>query len=118
MTHQPKYLDPLKTRDPQPRERDLMARLPQLIAHAQKANGWAFILSGVSAADINSRAALAQLPVTRKSELKDLQKLDSPFGGLTTTPVRQLGRPVVSPWPSFDPEGRAQGRERFAQPLH
>jgi phenylacetate-CoA ligase len=102
------YLDSLETRDPQQRERDLMARLPELVARAQAAPGWARILNGVNASDITSRAALAQLPVTRKSDLKDLQQADAPFGGLTTTPVRQLRHLFMSPGPIFDPEG--QGR--------
>ena len=66
-------LDSLELRAPAVRERDLMARLPELIALAQTAPGWASILAGVNAADINSRAALARLPVTRKHELLDLQ---------------------------------------------
>ena len=53
------YFDELETRNPQERERDLMARLPQLVAQAQTAPGWARILHGVTAGDINSRAALA-----------------------------------------------------------
>jgi len=40
------------------------------------------------------------LPVTRKSDLKDLQALDAPFGGMTTTPPRELRRLFVSPGPS------------------
>ena len=52
------YFDELETRSPQDRERDLMARLPQLIAHAQTAPGWGRILHGVTAGDIDSRKAL------------------------------------------------------------
>jgi phenylacetate-CoA ligase len=94
-----------------------MARLPQLVAHAQRAPGWARILHGVDAAQIVSRAALAQLPVTRKSDLRDLQNNDAPFGGLTTTSTRQLGRLFMSPGPIFDPEGRQQDWWRFARPM-
>jgi phenylacetate-CoA ligase len=111
------FLDPLEARDPQARERNLMARLPQLIAHAQSAAGWARRLDGVNPADITSRAALAQLPVTRKSDLKTLQQGDPPFGGLNTTPVRRLSRLFMSPGPIFDPEGRAQDWWRFARPM-
>ncbi|MFX5611598.1 hypothetical protein ABTD85_24485, partial [Acinetobacter baumannii] len=73
--------------------------LPQRVARAQSAPGWARILAGVDAAAITSRAALAQLPVTRKSDLKELQTRESPFGGLNTTPARQLRRLFVSPGP-------------------
>ncbi|MEN3365364.1 MAG: hypothetical protein V7606_2638 [Burkholderiales bacterium] len=111
------FLDALETRDPQTRERELMSRLPQLVAHAQTAAGWNRILKDVNAADITSRAALARLPVTRKSGLKDLQQNQRPFGGLTTTPARELAHLFMSPGPIFDPEGRAQDWWRFARPM-
>jgi phenylacetate-CoA ligase len=111
------FLDPLEIRDPHARERDLMAGLPRLVAAAQGAPGWQRILHGIEAGDVTSRAALSQLPVTRKSDLKDLQKIDLPFGGLTTTPTRQLARLFMSPGPIFDPEGRGQDWWRFARPL-
>ncbi|MFZ6875236.1 phenylacetate--CoA ligase family protein [Undibacterium sp. Di27W] len=112
------YLDALETRNPQSREQALMNKLPQLIAHAQTAAGWGRILQGVDAHDIKSRSTLAQLPVTRKSDLKDLQKTLPPFGGLNTTPVRQMGHIFMSPGPIFDPEGRGQDWWRFARPMH
>ncbi|HYD62141.1 MAG TPA: AMP-binding protein [Noviherbaspirillum sp.] len=110
-------LDPLETRDPEQRERDMLTRLPQLVARAQTAPGWARILSGVSAGDITSRTSLARLPVTRKSDLKDLQVLDAPFGGLTTTPTPELRHVFMSPGPIFDPEGRSEDWWRFARPM-
>ena len=112
------YFDELEIRSPQDRERDLMARLPQLIAHAQNAPGWARILQGVTADDIVSREALAQLPVTRKSDLKVLQQADAPFGGLTTTAPRKLARIGMSPGPIFDPEGHGADWWRYARPFH
>ena len=112
------YFDELETRSPQDRERDLMTRLPQLVAHAQTASGWARILQGVTAGDIVSREALAQLPVTRKSDLKALQQADAPFGGLTTTAPRKLARIAMSPGPIFDPEGRGADWWRYARPFH
>jgi phenylacetate-CoA ligase len=111
-------LDSLEARPPEQRERELMARLPQLVARAKAAAGWSRILSNINAADINSRAALATLPVTRKSELHDLQKRQPPFGGLNTTPVGQLARVFMSPGPIFDPEGRGKDWWRFARPMY
>jgi phenylacetate-CoA ligase len=111
-------LDKLETRPPEERERDLMARLPQLVARAQGAPGWARILQGVDASAVNSRAALAQLPITRKSDLHGLQSQQAPFGGLNATPVGQLSRVFMSPGPIFDPEGRGQDWWRFARPMY
>ncbi|MCC6070253.1 phenylacetate--CoA ligase family protein [Massilia sp. GCM10020059] len=111
-------LDALETRDPAVRERDLMARLPQLVALAKRAPGWQRILEGVDPASIDSRAALATLPITRKSDLKTLQKDPMPFGGLNATPLSAMSRVFVSPGPIFDPEGRGQDWWRFARPLY
>ncbi|MEJ7805629.1 MAG: phenylacetate--CoA ligase family protein, partial [Telluria sp.] len=110
--------DALERRDPEQRERDLMQRLPALVARAQTTSGWAAILAGVDAQQVNSRTALAQLPITRKADLKALQAQAMPFGGLTATAVGQLSRVFVSPGPLFDPEGRAVDWWRFARPMH
>ena len=111
-------LDSLEVRAPEARERDLMARLPQLIAQAMQAPGWARILAGVDPASITSRAALAALPVTRKSDLKALQQGALPFGGLNSTPLAQLRRLYMSPGPIFDPEGQSADWWRFARPMY
>jgi phenylacetate-CoA ligase len=111
-------LDSLEVRPPEQRERELMARLPHLVARAKAAAGWSRILRDVNAADITSREALASLPVTRKSELHALQKLQPPFGGLNTTPAGQLSRIYMSPGPIFDPEGKGQDWWRFGRPMY
>ena len=53
------HFDSLETRDPAERERDLMSRLPELIARAAGAPGWVKQLGGVEPESITSRAALA-----------------------------------------------------------
>jgi len=111
-------LDALETRDPGERERDLMARLPQLIACARQAPGWAGILAGVDAPSVNSRAALAALPITRKADLKTLQPRQMPFGGLNATAAGELRHIYVSPGPIYDPEGCGADWWRFARPLY
>ena len=69
------HLDALEKRAPAEREAALLAALPAQIAHAQKnAPAFAESLKGINAADITSRAALAQLPVVRKYELLEKQK--------------------------------------------
>ena len=69
------HFDALETRAPADREAALLAALPVQIAHAQAhAPAFAELLHGVDAAQVNSRAALAQLPVIRKYELLERQK--------------------------------------------
>src|SRR5689334_7960237 len=102
----PEHYDSLETRDPEERERSLWAALPGHIAHAKRsAPGWARILAEVDPAGVTDRAALATLPVTRKSDLLALQKMQPPFGGLNAAPPARLGRIFVSPGPIYDPGG-------------
>ena len=112
------FYDALETRDPEARERDLMARLPEQIAHAKKNTAWfAESLADVDAAAVYSRAALARLPVIRKHELIELQKKSRPFGGLVATPYGKLGRVFSSPGPIYEPEGRGADWWRTARAL-
>jgi phenylacetate-CoA ligase len=114
----PQYYDRLETRSPKAREAALMAALPKLIAHARKrAPGWSSILSQINPVKINSRKALAGLPVTRKSDLSSLQKDRPPLGGLNATPLEKLAKVFVSPGPIYDPEGRGKDWWRTARGL-
>jgi phenylacetate-CoA ligase len=99
------FYDALETRDPAAREKELFARLPDAIARAMTAPGWAEHLKGVDPKAVTSRAALAKLPVLRKSDLPAMQKAMPPFGGLAVTPPGKLRRLLMSPGPIFEPEG-------------
>ena len=95
-----------------------MAALPRQIAHAKKnAPGFARILRNVRPRLINSRKALATLPVTRKFDLGALQKEMPPLGGLNATPVEKLAKLFVSPGPIYDLEGRGPNWWRSARGL-
>jgi phenylacetate-CoA ligase len=101
------HYDSLETRDPATRERELFAALPETVARAMTAPGWARQLAGVHADAVASRATLARLPLLRKSDLPRLQKDDPPFGGLNVTPPGKARRLQMSPGPIFEPEGSA-----------
>ncbi|MDZ4187538.1 MAG: AMP-binding protein [Hydrogenophaga sp.] len=120
------FFDALETRLPAEREAAQMAALPGQIAHAQTHSAaMAEILRGVDASTVNSRAALAQLPVTRKSELLERQKAlraagGDAFGGFSAL-VRgpAMSRIFASPGPIYEPEGHTAdywrtGRALFA----
>ncbi|MBS0320619.1 MAG: AMP-binding protein [Proteobacteria bacterium] len=112
------HYDALETRDPAVREAAQMAALPQAVARAKAtAPGWAARLADVDAAAVTSRAALAALPVTRKSELGDLQRQRPPFGGLATDDGRDAARLFASPGPIYEPEGRDADYWRLARAL-
>lgn len=113
------YYDALETRDPEVRERGQFTALRRLIAEAKtKAPGWARILKDVDPAVVTDRKALAKLPVTRKSELIELQRADMPFGGLSVTSPSALRRIFVSPGPMYDPEGISADYWRLARALY
>ncbi len=117
------HYDKLEIRDPAERERDLLAALPRQIAQAQTASpAFTKILDGVKPGDVISREALAKLPVTRKSELLELQKArraDDPFGGFASI-VRgpRMPRIFASPGTIYEPEGEARDYWRTARALH
>jgi phenylacetate-CoA ligase len=100
------HFDSLETRDPVAREQDLFARLPAQIARAMIAPGWAKHLAAIDPKSIDSRAALAKLPVLRKSALLGLQKEIPPFGGFNVTQPGKAKRLFMSPGPIFEPEGQ------------
>jgi phenylacetate-CoA ligase len=99
------HYDALETRDPAVREHEQFARLNEIIVRAMTASGWAAHLSAVDVKSVNSRAALANLPVLRKSDISALQKEHPPFGGLNVTPPGKARRLLMSPGPIFEPEG-------------
>ncbi|MDW8468910.1 MAG: AMP-binding protein [Burkholderiales bacterium] len=112
------YFDALETRSPEEREAALFAALPGLLAHAKaNAPGWARILADVDPADVRSREALARLPVTRKSELAELQARERPFGGLVAAPLAKLAKVFASPGPIYEPEGHGRDWWRTARAL-
>jgi phenylacetate-coenzyme A ligase PaaK-like adenylate-forming protein len=112
------HYDALETREPAERERALLAALPRQIERARERSAhYRGVLAGVAPADIASREALAKLPVTRKSELVELQGAAPPFGGLNATPASGLARIFMSPGPIFDPEGRGPDYWRTARTL-
>ena len=112
------YYDSLETRAPAEREKALLAALPAQIAHAQQhAPGFSRILTDVDPQAVTSRAALARLPVTRKSDLGELQKLEPPLGGLNATPLNKLAKIFVSPGPTYEPQGVSPNWWRSARAL-
>jgi phenylacetate-CoA ligase len=121
------HYDALETRSPLEREAALMAALPMQIAHAQKAStAFADLLQGVDAAAVNSRAALAALPVIRKHELlarQQAHRATDPFGGFSAIGWRGLVRSsgarrvYQSPGPIYEPEGHMADYWRSARAM-
>ena len=111
------HYDALETRDPARREAEMFARLPEVLRKAMAAPAYAERLGGIDATDITSRAALARLPVLRKSDLPALHRAAPPFGGLVTGPPGSFGRLFTSPGPIFEPESISADPWRGARAL-
>ena len=112
------HFDTLETRDPDVRERALLSALPGQLAHAKaRAPAFASILADVDPAAVTSRAALAKVPVTRKSELLERQKAARPFGGFASFAPGEPARVFASPGPIYEPEGRRPDHWRLARAL-
>src|ERR1700745_3987512 len=95
-----------------------MAALPRIIATAKEPPpAYGRMLAAVNPEDIVARRSLAELPLTRKSALIELQRQDPPFGGFAAAPVSALRRIFVSPGPIYEPEGRRPDFWRFARAL-
>jgi phenylacetate-CoA ligase len=112
------FYDTLETRAPEQRERDHFAKLPRLIAQAMSAPGWAEQLTGIDPHFVTSRAALAGLPVLRKSDLKDRQTTRPPLGGFAVTAPGKLKRLLMSPGPIFEAEGHGKDWWSSARALY
>jgi phenylacetate-CoA ligase len=112
------HYDALEARDPALREREQLAQLRRQLAHAL-ANSPASSqrLAGIDPGAIDSREALARIPVLRKSDLAALQKAKRPFGGLDARGVGGVRRVFASPGPIYEPEGPGPDHWRFARAL-
>ena len=117
--------DVLETRSQAERDAAHMAALPRQVAHAlQHSPAFASILQGVDAASITDRAALARLPVIRKSELQALQQAARQQGGNVFGGFSAIGfgsampRVFASPGPIYEPEGTARDYWRMARAIY
>jgi phenylacetate-CoA ligase len=112
------YFETLETRNPAARERALFRRLPRLLARTMAgAPGWARHLAGIDPHKVTSRKALAELPVLRKSELKQMQADDPPFAGFALGEYSSFRRVFMSPGPIFEPMGAGRDPWRTARAL-
>jgi phenylacetate-CoA ligase len=112
------YFDSLETRSADQRAADLARQLPEQIARAKAAPGYAGLLDDVDPASVTTLEALAKLPVLRKSELSKAQAENPPFGGFTTKPVSGFAHVFQSPGPIYEPGGADKDWWRMGRFLH
>lgn len=119
------FFDAMETRSPAAREAALMAALPAQVAHAKQASAaFSDILKDIDPSVVNSREALARLPVTRKHELLERQQAMRANGGNVFGGFSAIGfgaampRIFSSPGPIYEPEGTARDYWRMARAIH
>ena len=98
------HYDALETRAPAEREAELFSRLPDVLRKAMAAPAYAERLEGIDPAGVTSRAALAGLPVLRKSDLPPCTKPRRRSAASSRGVPGSFGRLFTSPGPIFEPE--------------
>lgn len=113
------FFDELETRTSSEREQALIKAVANQVAHAKaNAPAYAKFLENIDPTSITSSKDIAALPITRKSELIELQKLNKPFGGLAAVNGSDLTHIFASPGPIYEPGTKKEDFARFARSLY
>jgi len=100
------------------REQILFSRLPEFVLLAkQQSSYYQALFADINAENVDSRAQLAKLPITRKSDLLRLQKLRPPLAGLNTK-NGSMSRIFQSPGPIYELENCQQDWWRMGQAFY
>ena len=105
------FYDDLETRTENERKKAISKVLPVQIKNLQRLGG----LKGIDSDMIDSVEALKQLPVLRKSELREMQQKKPPFGGLVRGTIEHI---FQSPGPIYEPGKDTHDWWRFGRFLH
>ena len=100
------FFDELEVMTPQERESYLNQKLSQTIDNAYNnapSVKEIFDGAGVSPSQIRTIKDLERLPITRKTQLIELQKSEPPYGGFLTIPPEDVSRIFISPGPIYEP---------------
>jgi len=99
------FFDELETMSPEDRRVYLDRKLSAKVAYAYRhAPAVKKLLdnAGVKPADIRTVKDLQKLPVTRKTDLLEMQKANLPYGGVISMPVADVERVFISPGPIYE----------------
>jgi len=113
-----RYFDDLETRSADSRAADLARALPQQIARAAALTGYGDSLADVDPTEITDAAALARLPVLRKSDLIREQAARPPLGGYSALQATGFAHIFQSPGPIYEPGNTGHDWWRMGRFLH
>lgn len=111
------HYDDLETRSADERAASLAECLPAQVGAAKALPGYRTALDGFDPAEITTRAALARLPVLRKSALTSAQTPGNPLGGYTG-PLTDFAHVFQSPGPIYEPGQVSHDWWRVGRFLH
>jgi len=103
---QGEFFDELETMPAEVREKYLNQRLSQAVDHAYghaPAAKEIFDRAGVNPAQVRTVKDLEKLPITRKTDLIELQRVKPPYGGFLAIPHEEVERIFISPGPIYEP---------------
>ena len=113
------YFDALETRSPNQREIEQFELLVAQLQHAREHSvAYSVLLSEVEPATVTDRAALARLPVTRKSDMAVRQAETPPFGGFAVLNEGDLQHVFASPGGIFEPDAGGADDWNMGRALH
>jgi phenylacetate-CoA ligase len=113
------FYDSLETRSVDERAQAQFEAIRAQIAHVQNNTlAYAESLKDIDATSIVDAGTYSALPLTRKSELIELQKSARPFGGYTANNVPQYSQVFASPGPIYEPGFEVTDFWRFARALY
>ncbi|NQV84947.1 MAG: AMP-binding protein [Rhodospirillales bacterium] len=112
------YYDELEIQDPDEREILLFESLARHLGSAREDSPYfQDLLKDINPNDIKTRADLATLPITAKSDLSDLQKTTPPLAGMTNMAPANFLRIFQSPGPTYEPEAKGKDWWRMGRAL-
>lgn len=99
------FFDDLETMPPAAREqyldRKLSGHLRRVYRYAPAAK-IIFDRAGIRPEQVRTVKDLEKLPITRKTDLLEMQKADLPFGGVAAVPRKDIERVFISPGPIYE----------------
>lgn len=110
------YFDKLETMSVDERRKYHDKKLADKISYSYKKSPAVKQLldkAGVRPGDIKTVKDLEKLPVTRKTDLLEMQKANLPFGGVLASPIENVERVFISPGPIY--EIQPSGMKWFAK---
>jgi phenylacetate-CoA ligase len=113
------FYDSLETRSADERSQAQLEAIREQIRHVQNnTEAYSESLKGINADDITDATSFSTLPLTRKSELIELQQAQRPFGGYTTSNASLHSHVFASPGPIYEPGFAVADFWRFARSLY